>query len=232
MENDYYDLKKTYYFKVKSRLNDRNPNKIGLYSKYLNGLKESFNGLYSKVLLEFEDKILIATIITTPGGVNQVFPNNEIDFYINRKLNQTSDNGFFIEDYYNPSTENKIFIILDRITEKTSSHFAQNDLEILGRMLNAEINTNKMWSQNISIENSKYKNLIIVNSEKQKVKVDDSKIQDGLFDISQIELIAGSEVTLNQLSNDDYRFNNPIRLNKIKIDWYLLKFQDNIAPYS
>ena len=45
---------------------------------------------------------------------------------------------------------------------------------------------------------------------------DDRQIQDGLFDISKIELIAGSEETLNQLNFTDYRFNNPIRLNKIK----------------
>lgn len=218
MEKEYGDIRKTYYLKIKSKLNGRNSNKIGLYSKYLDGLKENFNVLFSKIILEFEDSLLIATIITTPGGVNEVFPNNEIDFYINRKLNQTSDNGFFIEDLYNPSPENKFFIILDRITEETSVHFSSKDLEILGRILHVEIDIKKLSNQNISIGNENYKNLIIVSSEKQKVKVDDSKILDGVFDISKIELIKGSEETLNQLSNNDFRFNNPIRLNKIKID--------------
>jgi hypothetical protein len=217
-EKDYYDMKKTYYLKVKSKLNNRNPNKIGLYSKYLDGLKENFNGLFSKVILEFEDNLLIATIITTPGGVNEVFPNNEIDFYIKRKLNEISDNGFFIEDVYNPSIENKFFIILDRITDETSSHFSQSDLDILGRILHTEITTKKLSKENISVDHSNYKDSIIVNSEKQKIKVDDRQIQDGLFDISKIELIAGSEETLNQLNFTDYRFNNPIRLNKIKTE--------------
>ncbi|MCX6293947.1 MAG: NgoFVII family restriction endonuclease, partial [Sphingobacteriales bacterium] len=217
-EKDYYDLRKTYYIKVKSKLNNRNPNKIGLYSKYLDGLKENFNGLFSKVILEFEDNLLVATIITTPGGVNELFPNNDIEFYINRKLNETTENGFFIEDVYNPSIENKFFIILDKITQETSNHFSNSDLDILGQILHTEMTTMKLSEENISIEKSKYKDSIIVHSEKQKIKVDDRQIQDGLFDISKIELISGSEVTLTQLNYNDYRFNNPIRLNKIKTD--------------
>jgi hypothetical protein len=76
----------------------------------------------------------------------------------------------------------------------------------------------KFSNDNISIERSKYRESIIVHSEKQKIKVDDRQIQGGLFDISKIELISGSEVALNQLNYNDYRFNNPIRLNKIKPD--------------
>ncbi len=216
-EKNYTLLKRTYIVFVKSPLNNRRTNIIGLYSKDFVALPENIFSLNTKIILVFTDNVIEPTIVKGPAGERDYLKDPiDIDFYIHKKT-ELNESGFIIEDSYSPNSDNKKFVILE---DKNNSDTIVEYSEIITHLNNLfKIDFSQksiLNTQHLSIGNSDYKKEIIIEEEKKAVKFDPKKLKDNVFNLNDLKFeTIKKEITLFHLKADDKRLNEPINL-KIK----------------